>query len=503
MKPHLLILIGIAALCGCVSKGSSDAILREQIAEQTALFRRGQVPTDSTHHVLVQRARESGDKAALCHALYLQGSVYNYSRRYNEVMAPLKEAETLIPYLEASDPVAGMIYVVQGSALEQNDYLWAEAGEKYEAALPYFERSKDTLRLATTYRDIARMSLWRADTVRYEEAFKKAIELSRRQSNRLIYHDIRMQYLLNHYPSDTLAMIDENKVLCDSFGLYRYAWIPAEYHLRRGEIEECSYWLEVFAPDTTYTRWSAEKYRYLQAALLNKRGSPQRAYDDLKTLYESTTKRIYSEGITRAYAVARLYDLERERQKTLQLQVDKQRLGLALAGIALLLLLSLLWLLWERSKRLRREHEHAIAQLQAEETQRQLADKRAALKRILEQRVRFTVRLKRSANTLPKGLPDWAKTYIDEVAFSNDESWKAFLQEFNSIYGEYLSNLHKQFPALTEQDDKYLALALLGFDNSEIAVLLNASDRTIWNRRQKIKTRLGDSHMDLDSWVRM
>ncbi len=497
----LVIVLCITALWGCKGGREAEPQFREEVMQEISLFRQGQVPSDSTINALLRKARETGDSPSLCYALYLQGSVYNYTLRFNQVIEPLKEAESLIPSLPDGDPIAGMIYMVQGSALEQNDYLWAQAREKYEAALPYFERSGDTLRLASCYRDIGRMSLWRGDTALYETAFGEAIRLAERQPNRLIYHDICIQYLLNHLPADTAAMMAESQILCDSFGLYRYAWIEAEYYLRKGDAESSARWIETFAADTAYSRWSLEKYHQLRSALLNERGDPQSAYNELRHLYEASMHRIYEEGLSRTYAVARQYDLERERQKTLKLTIEKQRLYLALGGIVLLLLISLLWLLWERSKRLSREHEKELAQVQAAETARQLADRRATLKQILQQRVALAVRLKRQANVLPKEIPAWVMNYIEENAFTNDTNWQDFLHEFQGAYGDLLTRLHKQYPALTQQDDQYLALAILGLDNNEIAVLLNSSDRTIWNRRQKIKTRLGNSKLDLDTFL--
>ena len=87
------------------------------------------------------------------------------------------------------------------------------------------------------------------------------------------------------------------------------------------------------------------------------------------------------------------------------------------------------------------------------------------------------------------------------MTFANDSNRQQFMQEFDRVYSSFLPQLHNRYPTLTEQDDQYIALALLGLDNTEIAVLLNQTDRTIWNRRQKIKTRLGDGKMDLDKWI--
>ncbi len=497
----LILLLSVISLSGCKHAAQIDSTLRQQIADETALFRQGHVPPDSTLCALVADARNAGDRQALCHALYLQGSVYNYTTRYDAVMTPLKEAETLIRFLDEDDPTAGMIYIVQGSALEQNDYLWTEAGEKYAASVPYFERSADTLRLACAYRDMARMSLWKADTILYEKYFRQALDLAQRQSNRLIYHDIYMQYLLNRSPKDTELLLVESKILCDSFALYRYAWIPAEYCLDCGATDSARYWIDVFAADTIYTRWSAEKYQELQSRLLSRESQWEQAYQTMYTLYHNTMQRIHVEGTVRTYAIARLYDLEREQQKSLRLTIEKQRLWLLVGVVALFLLISLLLFLIERSRRLVREHEAQLARQTAQQTAAILDDKRASLKKILQQRVGLAVRLRRSADGLPKGLPAWVQNYLEENTFSNDNNWQAFLKEFNAVYGSFLDELHKRYKGLTEQDDRFIALAMLGLDNNEIAVLLNVSDRTIWNRRQKLRTRLGNPHLDLNHWL--
>ncbi|MBR1922430.1 MAG: hypothetical protein IJ838_01570 [Paludibacteraceae bacterium] len=496
----LLCLFAIMCLWSCRS-ATYDAALMGRITAETEAFRNGKVPTDSTLVALVTAARNTDDSQALCHALYLQGSVYHYLCRYDLAMTALKEAETLIPSLSNDDPIAGMIYTVQGSTLEQNDYLWTEADKKYEAALPYFEQCGDTMRLATTYRDIARMSLWREDTARYEQCFQEAICLAGQQHNRLIYHDIRMQYLLNHYPPDTLTMMCENQILCDSFHLFRYAWIPVEHFLSQDRTDSARYWLQQFAADTALTRWSREHYAYLESLLLAQEGQTDSAFTSFLLLYNQSVHRLQAEGMSRTYAIARQYDLEKAEKRALQLQVDKLRLYIVLGAVALLLLGSLLVAFMERNKRLKREKEVEISRLQTREANRRLQDKRQSLKHILQQRVNMAVRLRRSADSLPQQLPAWVKAYIDEMTFANDSNRQQFMQEFDRVYSSFLPQLHNRYPTLTEQDDQYIALALLGLDNTEIAVLLNQTDRTIWNRRQKIKTRLGDGKMDLDKWI--
>ena len=136
--------------------------------------------------------------------------------------------------------------------------------------------------------------------------------------------------------------------------------------------------------------------------------------------------------------------------------------------------------------------------LRQEETQRQLIDKRKTLQRMLKHRADMAVRLRQSANTLPKGMPTWVTDFLKEVSFANENDKQLFMCEFNDAFGDTIPSLQTKYPDLTEQDLYYIALAMLGIDNTGIAVLLNASDRTIWNRRQKIKNRFGNPRMDLD-----
>ena len=64
-----------------------------------------------------------------------------------------------------------------------------------------------------------------------------------------------------------------------------------------------------------------------------------------------------------------------------------------------------------------------------------------------------------------------------------------------------LARLRSSYPALTESDLRYIALAYLRLDNSDISILLQMQERTLWNRRQRIKNHLGDPTMNLDEWI--
>lgn len=83
----------------------------------------------------------------------------------------------------------------------------------------------------------------------------------------------------------------------------------------------------------------------------------------------------------------------------------------------------------------------------------------------------------------------------------NNMNWEAFYVEFDAAYDGLLSRLQSSYPDLTDMDVRYIALTCLNFDTSDICLLLDLSKRTIYNRRQILKQRLGLCNEDLDAWL--
>ena len=54
---------------------------------------------------------------------------------------------------------------------------------------------------------------------------------------------------------------------------------------------------------------------------------------------------------------------------------------------------------------------------------------------------------------------------------------------------------------LTESDVQYLMLAILGLDTNDIAFVLNKTTRTIWNRRDTIKSRVDKDDLSIEDWL--
>ena len=58
-------------------------------------------------------------------------------------------------------------------------------------------------------------------------------------------------------------------------------------------------------------------------------------------------------------------------------------------------------------------------------------------------------------------------------------------------YGSMFEKLKQQYPELKEKDFQYCYLSLLGLDNVQIAVILQHSISTIWERENRLKKILG------------
>ena len=61
--------------------------------------------------------------------------------------------------------------------------------------------------------------------------------------------------------------------------------------------------------------------------------------------------------------------------------------------------------------------------------------------------------------------------------------------------------MQENHPMLTENDIQYLILTILGLDINDIAFVLNKTTRTIWNRRDTIKSRLTLGDISIEAWL--
>ena len=452
------------------------------------------------------------------------------------------------------EPYAGLVYYRLGSVYE-SEQLYSISLEYYKRAIPYFEACNSHHYLAFCYRDISRTahSICAHEDSLVTSSYRRALMEALLSGNQALSSEIRFHHELNKPNKDSTKLFELSRCLCDSFGQNRYAYFAAICHLKDGNICQGLKYIQCFTADTIYSDWAKIQYRYLQSLLYHKTGRTLQAYSMLQRVYHDLWILLQEDANARIYAISRHYDLEREQNRSLQLQLEKQRLHITIAGIAVLLLICVLvaWLIilhqrnekrlmWQQSEQrqlkaqaeqLRIEKQRVVAENRRIEAEKQCAetDRRRieaekqhleaqnqiiqlhaelqARREALRQNLRLRIDLTKHLHQLPEqDLQHLSKAFMDSLkslTFSDKNTWQQFLGDFNNSYTDLLDNVKRNNPKTTDKDLQYIALAKLGLSINDICYLLDVGEQTIWNRRQRVKAHLNDPNTDLDEWIRM
>ena len=278
-----------------------------------------------------------------------------------------------------------------------------------------------------------------------------------------------------------------------------------KYYIRSQKADSARIYLDLLSADTTAQIWSKQQYVLWNSQYLRLKGKHKEAYNELYQLYNENYSVMEEKGRASTFVVSEHYDNEVEHAKNLQLQLEKQRLYMVLILVlAAILLATILLILLSARRRTIRLVEKARAEQKIKDLHKELQLRREALKQVLDQRLALNKSLQ-EALLLKKEeerIPDWAQQFIDSNVLANDVEWEHFFSEFNGCYGNLIQRLQSEYPRLTQTDTQVLALYVLGMDNSDICLLMGLTQRTIWSRRMRIKSRVGLSEKEsLDKWL--
>ena len=454
-----------------------------------------QLPTNTDMMALATYFTNRGDKVSAGEAYYIQGAYLNWQGKNTEAMQMLKEAEN-----QPNEPIIqGMIYYKMGR-ISESEQLYDIAFDNYQKALPHLQTADLPLYLASVYRELGRMS----DNEHKHDYFDSALVHAKRYNDTILYLDIRYaQLTANQLQSPEVAQICQ--YLCHQAGQKRYAYDLVKYYIRAEKADSARIYLDILAADTTAQTWSKQQYILWHSQYLRLKGKSDEAYEQLYHLYNENYSVLEQKGRSSTFVVAQHYDNETEHARNLQLQLEKQHLHmvLILVVVAILAATILLILIGARRKT-ERLVEQARTQQKIKDLHKELHLRREALKQVLNQRLALNKHLQEALLTKKKEekMPDWAQQFIDSNIFSTDEQWEHFFNEFNGCYGNLMPRLQTEYPRLTSTDCQVLALYILGLDNADICLLLGLTQRTIWSRRMRIKSRIGLGEKEsLDKWL--
>ena len=453
------------------------------------------LPSGSDMDALAKYFESCGDEASVAEAYYIQGAYLNWIGKNTQAMQYLKKAESN----SATAIIRGMTYYKMGR-ISESEQLYDIALENYQKALPYLEEAGLPLYLASVYRELGRNT----NNESRNQYFDKALTAARFMGDSILQMDIRYAQLSANQPnSPEIASICQ--YMCHQVEQKRYAYDLVKYYIRTDKADSAKIYLDILATDTTAQIWSAQQHSLWKSQYLHLKGQDKAAYESLYDLYNAYYKEIEEQGRASAFVAAQHYDNEVEKAKNLQLELDKQRLYIALVlvlvGVLCVVIMAILLITRQRAKHL---VEQVRSQQEIVHLKEELNIRRNSLKRIINQRIELNKNLQEAILSRKKeeSIPQWAKAFVEQNIFSTEEQWQEFLKEFEEAYGDILAKLQSTYPRLTSTDLQVIALYILGIDNSDICLLTGASQRTIWSRRMRIKNRIGLGEKEsLDKWI--
>ena len=144
------------------------------------------------------------------------------------------------------------------------------------------------------------------------------------------------------------------------------------------------------------------------------------------------------------------------------------------------------------------ENERKIARIKQAQLNREIKNQKKLLLQNIMEHINLTKEIQKHKL---EGMPQWLNSYLNKYTYSSPKQWNAFVKEFDGAFPQLITYITEQYPMLTESDVQYLMLAILGLDTNDIAFVLNKATRTIWNRRDTIKSRVEKEDFSIEDWL--
>lgn len=149
-------------------------------------------------------------------------------------------------------------------------------------------------------------------------------------------------------------------------------------------------------------------------------------------------------------------------------------------------------------QQLKHENERKIARIKQAQLNREIKNQKKLLLQNITEHINLAKEIQKHK---PEAMPQWLNSYLNKYTYSSPKQWNAFVKEFDGTFPQLRTYITEQYPMLTESDVQYLMLAILGLDTNDIAFVLNKTVRTIWNRRDTIKSRVDKDDLSIEDWL--
>lgn len=456
---------------------------------------------------LLQELLSCGNKRYLVYGYYLRGRAYMVCEQLPEAMESLKQAEMYLNALADDDPCGGLLYYCIGNVLEK-ELLNTSAFDFYQLAEESFRRADRLDYLVYCYRDMARTCVGSDESgnearERSEHYYDKSLEMADRIGDTVQAAVTMLHREAERIDPDSALLCRLAIWLTDTAGLNLYADIAAECLLRKHDMKQAERYIELLRQQQgSESVWAMRRYRELCSLRAAMTGDTKNAYRILSSLYTDEQLRAAEEAGVRAFILEKQFDLNAERETNRHLRGEKFLILIIACLVAVVLILAIVILYIRLSRtRMRHEFEQQMQHSKAQAQEREIKTMSRQLQRLLKERVRTSRNLLCGMMGEQGNIKANTRRQLQDLLLLDEKQWKTFVQEFEMAHNGLLAQLRNNYPSLTESDLQYIALAYLGLDNADICILLQMQERTLWNRRQRIKNHLGEPTMNLDDWI--
>lgn len=456
---------------------------------------------------------EHGNKLYAGRVMYVLGAELDWLHKPYEALIPLKDAERYLSECGCMDLYMGMTYYRLGSVYEKES-LYDIAHVLYQKALPVFQNQRHTFYLATTNRDLARTIRDDTEENRQKEKkyFQQALYYAEQTGNMALYYEIICiaQDLLYE-----TSGIHDYEAARQVMSIYPNNACLLFEHYFPDNLDSAKYFLDIYGTDSIRAAYNRNQYYYLLSHYLYARGQKDSAFHLMDQRYLAYQQDAIDHGHQRMYAIARQYDVAREREEVLNQKLQKRRntlcLTFGLLILASVLVIALLRLIKRKNQQLAQEQQLQNLNRDLLQKQQDLQQKQHDLQMkqdVLRQKLEIQIKLIRQLNIWQMGTTEDSVYEKRIKQLSHDFSFKGkqlkdFQFEFGVCYPELQKRLVTSYPELTSFELLLISLMVLKLSIQDICILLDISNRTLYNHRNLIKQHLGLQDSDnLDTWIK-
>ncbi len=436
-------------------------------------------------------------------AAYAASVYYHFSDKI-KMTRYSKEAEHYYSISGKDAPVFQITNIYLSIAYSlMKDNMHEESNEYALKALQYAEQDDDPYVFMEAYRMLLYNASDTTSVEKIKEIHDKAIYYARQLSDSIMLYDIEHCYE-NKYTGNRKRQMEAAR----NSHAATLAYDVAEYYLDLHETDSAEKYINIFAIDTARSFQIKEKYHELKARLLHERKKDTEAFNQLFALHQSIQDRLDNTKMAGTYVTVRHYDEMYKKEDELKKQAKIERHKIFVVALIVVLILAfaiaVLWILYykkqNRFQQLENENEkakHLLAmqqeQIERDKIESRLQSTQEILREKLKQRLDITKRLQIDylKGHTTESLPQWMSQLLNDYTFTDGRKWQEFRREYNNATNNELDKLLEEYPSLTENDLQYIALSRMGLSVEEMCILLGATNRTIWNRKQIVKTKLG------------